>query len=227
MMIAIAVDDEPIALDVVRSLAAKVPFLELKECFTDAFKAMDYLQHNPVDLLFLDIKMPDITGIDFLKSLNKMPLVIFTTAYSEHAVTSFELDAVDYLLKPFSLARFMKACNKAHELYGFRNAGTSKEYMFLKTGYEQVRVLFSEIEYLEAAGNYITFKLHDREVVSRMTMVEVENLLPTGKFVRIHRSFVIAIAKIEKIERHQVTLRGRALPVGGAYLPNLEAISKQ
>ncbi|WP_317987597.1 LytR/AlgR family response regulator transcription factor [Parachryseolinea silvisoli] len=227
MMTAIAVDDEPIALDVVKSLAAKVPFLVMQECFTDAFAAMDYLQRNTVDLLFLDIKMPDITGIDFLKSLNKMPLVIFTTAYSEHAVASFELDAVDYLLKPFSLARFMKACNKAHELYGFRNAGNSKEYMFLKTGYEQVRVLFNEIEYLEAAGNYITFKLHDREVVSRMTMVEVENLLPTGKFVRIHRSFVIAIAKIEKIERHQVTLRGRALPVGGAYLPNLEAISKQ
>jgi len=120
-MKAIAVDDEPMALEVVRSHASKVPFLELKAEFTDAFQALEYLQKENIDLIFLDIKMPDISGIEFFNSLSKKPLLIFTTAYSEHAVTSFEMDAIDYLLKPFSLARFLKACNKAFELYNLRN----------------------------------------------------------------------------------------------------------
>src|SRR5688572_16592133 len=120
-MKAIAIDDEPLALQIVRSHASKVPYLELKAEFTDAFKAMEYLQKESIDLIFLDIKMPDISGIDFFASLSKKPLVIFTTAYSEHAVTSFELDAVDYLLKPFSFARFIKGCNKAFELFNARN----------------------------------------------------------------------------------------------------------
>src|SRR6187549_686871 len=126
-MKAIAIDDEPIALDIVQSHAAKVPYLELKAVFTDAFKALEYLQKENVDLIFLDIKMPDISGIDFFKSLPRKPMVIFTTAYSEHAVTSFEMDAVDYLLKPFSLPRFIQACNKAYELYTFRNDSETTE----------------------------------------------------------------------------------------------------
>src|SRR5687768_9068721 len=128
-MKAIAIDDEPMALEVVRSHAAKVPYLELVACFTDAFKALEYLQNEPVDLLLLDIKMPDISGLEFMTSLQKKPMIIFTTAYSEHAVTSFELDAVDYLLKPFSLPRFIKACNKAHELLQLRgSAAPAKDY---------------------------------------------------------------------------------------------------
>ncbi|HTF31412.1 MAG TPA: response regulator, partial [Flavitalea sp.] len=123
-MKAIAIDDEPIALEIIKAHAAKVPFLELKAEFTDAFKALEYLQKENIDLLFLDIKMPDISGIDFFNSLARKPLVIFTTAYSEHAVTSFELDAVDYLLKPFSLPRFIKSCNKAFELFNFRNGAS-------------------------------------------------------------------------------------------------------
>ena len=146
-MIAIAIDDEPIALDVVQTLSEKVPFLTLQATFTNAFEAIAYLQQNKVDLLFLDIKMPDINGIDFLKILSKPPMVIFTTAYSEHAVQSFELDAVDYLLKPFSLARFLKACHKAKELLNLRNQATENkvDFIFIKDGYEQVKVLFSEI----------------------------------------------------------------------------------
>src|SRR5688500_11200302 len=132
-MNAIAIDDEPIALEIIKAHAAKVPFLELKAEFTDAFKALEYLQREPVDLIFLDIKMPDISGIEFFNSLTKKPLVIFTTAYSEHAVTSFELDAVDYLLKPFSLARFIKGCNKAYELYNFRNSADISDHLSLKT----------------------------------------------------------------------------------------------
>jgi len=224
LITAIAIDDEPIALDVIRSHAAKVPFVDLKAEFTDAFKAMDYLQHEPVDLLFLDIKMPDISGIDLLTCLNKKPLVIFTTAYTEHAVTSFELDAVDYLLKPFALTRFIKACNKAYELYSFRNTAEVKDYIFLKTGYEQVRVNFDDIYHLEATGNYVNFILKDSKVLTRMTITEVEALLPAEKFIRIHRSFIAAVNKIDKIERHQVSVNGFLLPVGGAYVPNLGMI---
>jgi two-component system LytT family response regulator len=131
-MNAIALDDEPLALEVVRSHASKVPFLNLKAEFTDAFKAMEYIQKENIDLIFLDIKMPDISGIDFMNSLNKKPMVIFTTAYSEHAVTSFELDAIDYLLKPFSLSRFVKGCNKAYELFQLRNKSGSTDFIFLK-----------------------------------------------------------------------------------------------
>lgn len=222
MITAVAIDDEPLALGVVRSHAAKVPFVDLKAEFTDAFKAMEYLQHNPIDLLFLDIKMPDISGIDLLACLNKKPLVIFTTAYTEHAVTSFELDAVDYLLKPFSLARFTKACNKAYELYNFRNAKEDKkDYLFLKTGYEQVKVLFDDICYLEATGNYVNFELKDKQVLTRMTISEVESLLPADKFIRIHRSFIAAVNKVEKIERHQLVVNGAVLPVGSSYYQNL------
>ncbi len=225
MITAVAIDDEPLALGVVRSHATKVPFVDLKAEFTDAFKAMEYLQHNPVDLLFLDIKMPDISGIDLLTCLSKKPLVIFTTAYTEHAVTSFELDAVDYLLKPFSLARFTKACNKAYELYNFRNTKEDKkDYLFLKTGYEQVKVMFDEICYLEATGNYVNFELKDKQLLSRMTISEVENLLPADQFIRIHRSFIAAVNKVEKIERHQLVVNGAVLPVGSSYYQNLAAV---
>lgn len=220
-MKAIAVDDEPIALQIIQSHAAKVPFVELKASFTDAFKAMEYLQKESIDLIFLDIKMPDISGIDFYQSLNKKPLLIFTTAYSEHAVTSFEMDAVDYLLKPFSLARFVKACNKAFELYNFRYAGPAPDHFYLKTGYEQVKVFFDDILYLEAAGNYVTFVMKDRNILSRITFSEAVNLLPAQRFVRIHRSYVVATDKIDKIERHQVTIRKTTIPVSEAYSQDL------
>lgn len=219
-MTSIAIDDEPIALEVVRAHAAKVPFLELKATFTDAFKAMDYLQKEPIDLIFLDIKMPDISGLDFLKSLNRKPLVIFTTAYTEHAVISFELDAVDYLLKPFSLARFLKACNKANELFQLRTSGVP-DHVFIKTGYEQVKVKFDDICYAEAEGNYVNFVLKNSKLLSRMTFTEMENILPKNKFIRIHRSYMVAKAHIDKIERHQVHVNGTTLPVGDSYVQNL------
>ncbi|ANE53166.1 LytR/AlgR family response regulator transcription factor [Flavisolibacter tropicus] len=227
-MKAIAIDDEPIALDIIRSHASKVPFLDLRAAFTDAFKALDYLQKESIDLLFLDIKMPDISGLDFFNSLSKKPLVIFTTAYSEHAVTSFELDAVDYLLKPFSLARFIKSCNKAYELYNFRNnVVDTSDHLYVKTGYEQLKVYYDEILYLEASGNYVTFVLKDKNILSRSTFAEAINLLPADKFVRIHRSFLVAANKIDKAERHQVTIQNTKIPVSEAYAQNLTAIFKK
>ena len=220
-MKAIAIDDEPIALEIVRSHAAKVPFLDLKATFTDAFMALEFLQKENIDLIFLDIKMPDISGLEFFNSLPKKPMVIFTTAYSEHAVTSFELDAVDYLLKPFSLSRFIKGCNKAFELYNFRNASPTADHLYVKTGYEQVKVLFEDILYLEAAGNYVSFVLKERTILSRSTFNEAVTQLPSDKFVRTHRSFVVAINKIDKLEKHQVTIGTVKIPVGEAYSQNL------
>lgn len=222
-MNAIAIDDEPIALDIIRSHAAKVPFLHLKAEFTDAFKALEYLQKETIDLIFLDIKMPDISGIDFFNSLAKKPLLIFTTAYTEHAVTSFEMDAVDYLLKPFSLARFIKGCNKAFELYNFRNATEASDHLFIKTGYEQLKVFYDDILYAEATGNYVTFVLNDKTILSRSTFLEVVNLLPAHQFVRVHRSYVVAVNKIDKVERHQVTIKNIKIPVSEAYSQQLTA----
>lgn len=226
-MKAIAVDDEPIALEIIKSHASKVPYLDLKAQFTDAFKALEYLQKEGIDLIFLDIKMPDISGIDFFNSLSKKPLLIFTTAYSEHAVTSFEMDAVDYLLKPFSLTRFLKGCNKAFELYNARNASEPSDHLYIKTGYEQVKVFYDEILYLEASGNYVTFVLKDKNILSRSTFVEAINLLPPDKFVRVHRSYIVSVNKIDKAERYQVTINNMKIPVSEAYTQNLTvALSK-
>ncbi|MBE7172582.1 MAG: response regulator transcription factor [Williamsia sp.] len=222
-MKAIAVDDERIALDIVQAHAAKVPFIEIKAVFTDAFQALDYLQKEPIDLIFLDIKMPDISGIDFFHSLSRKPFVIFTTAYTEHAVAGFELDAIDYLLKPFSLARFIKGCNKAYELFNYRNSNQPElsESLYVKTGHEQVRVELHEILYLEAAGNYVTFVTPSKSLLSRSTFAEAIALLPANRFVRIHRSFVVAVNKIDKLEKTQVTIGNKIIPVSEAYAQEL------
>lgn len=218
-MIAIAIDDEPIALEIIRSHASKVPFIELSATFTNAFEAITYLQRNKVDLIFLDIKMPDISGIDFLKSLSNPPMVIFTTAYTEHAVQSFELDAVDYLLKPFSLSRFLKACNKSHELFNLRNnkVEAKSDYIFVKDGYEQVKVDLSEILYVEASGNYTQIQLKDKLISSRITINDLADLLPKNNFVRCHRAFIISKDKVSKFDRNQIWVGGKIIPIGATY----------
>ncbi|UCS92906.1 LytTR family DNA-binding domain-containing protein [Echinicola marina] len=225
MLRAIAIDDEPLALEVIKSHASKVNFIQLEKTFTNAFEALDYLQNNPVELIFLDIKMPDISGMEFATLPANKPMIIFTTAYSEHAVKSFELDAIDYLLKPFSLARFTKACTKANELWILKNRKeTEKNSLFLKTGYEQVKILLSEILFLEASGNYVTFQTKENKIMSRMTFQEAEKLL-SESFFRIHRSFIVHKDKIEKIERHQVTIGKHKIPIGSNYAGNLESIN--
>lgn len=220
-MIAIAIDDEPIALDVVKSLASKVPFITLQAVFTNAFEAITYLQQNQVDLIFLDIKMPDISGIDFLNSLRHPPLVIFTTAYAEHAVKGFELNALDYLLKPFSLSRFLKACNKAEELYSLRKQSTTSPeplHMFIKDGYEQIKVAIDDITYIEAAGNYTQINLQDNSSLStRMPIGEMLNLLPAKKFIRTHRAFIVAKNRITKFDRVQIWIGTQLIPIGPTY----------
>jgi DNA-binding LytR/AlgR family response regulator len=229
MLKAIAIDDEPIALEVIKNLAEHVVFVEIEACFTNSFKAMEHLQMHKTDLIFLDIKMPTISGIDFLKSIPNPPMVIFTTAYSEHAVQSFELDAIDYLLKPFSLPRFLKACNKAHEQHELRKNNVlpaAGQSIFIKSGYEQVRVDLADILYAESVGNYVQFVLADRSIVSRLTMAEAEELLPAGAFIRIHRSYLVAKKQVSKIEKRTVWIKKKELPVGEAYRHQIENFIK-
>ncbi len=227
---AIAIDDEPRALDVVQMHAVKVPFLNLKATFTDAFEAIPYLQQNSIDLLFLDIKMPDISGIEFLNCLQQVPLVIFSTAYSEYAVQGFELNAVDYLLKPYSLVRFTQACNKALEIKQLRQ-GTSPEkipatqgFIFVKTGYEQEKIWLKDVLYLEAEGNYVAYVLTTRKLLCRQSIPEALAQLPGRQFVRIHRSYVVGVGHIQKISRQSVWIHEQEIPVGASYEGELEAI---
>ena len=225
MLTAIAIDDEPMALEVVKSHAAKVPFLDLTGVFTDAIKALEYLKSNPVDLVFLDIKMPDISGIELATLIPEKTMVIFTTAYSEHAVKGFELEAMDYLLKPFALGRFLQACQKAQEWHALRNR-QSNNSLFIKTGYDQVKVNFDDLLYCEAKGNYVSFHLGEEVILSRMTLSETEKLLP-GTFVKTHRSYLANLSRIQKIERHQVTLSGKSIPISSTfYEPLLDEIAK-
>lgn len=212
---AIAIDDEPQALDVIRLHAAKVSFLQLDATFTDAFEAIAYLQTHRVDLVFLDIKMPDISGVDVVKCLPRNPMVIFTTAYSDYAVQGFELDAIDYLLKPFSLARFLKACTKALDS---QSARTDEEpFIFVKTGYEEEKVRVDDILYLEADGNYLSFVLPTRRLLSRQTITDALQLLPPGLFVRVHRSYAIAVRKIDRIARQEIRIADHTIPIGASY----------
>jgi DNA-binding LytR/AlgR family response regulator len=218
MLKAIAIDDEPIALDIIKALASKVGFLEIVGTYTDAFEAMKRLQQERIDLLFLDIKMPDISGIEFLRSIPHPPMVIFTTAYSEHAVQSFELDAIDYLLKPFSQGRFLKACNKAYELYELkRSPAVTDASIFIKSGYGQVRVRLEDILYVQSTGNYMQFVLTGEKLLSRLTMMEAAALLPSPAFIRIHRSYLVASAKVDRIERESLWIGDRELPIGAGY----------
>jgi len=230
MLSVVAVDDEPMALEVIKKFLIKVPYIKLSATFTRSSKAIEYLQMEEVDLLFLDIKMPDISGTDLLKSLANPPMVIFTTAYSRHAVESFELNAIDYLLKPFSAERFLNACQKAYEQIELRrNFHTNiagPPAIFVKTGYEQTRVILDDILYVEGSGNYVQFILTNRKILSRIGLGEVEKLLPSSVFIRIHRSFIISKKYISKIENNSVWIDKVALPVSIGFIDALQKILK-
>ena len=228
---AIAIDDEPFALEVIKNLLEEVPFIELAESFTKATDAIAFLQDNAVNLIFLDIKMPGLSGIEFLRSFSNPPMVIFTTAYSEHAVQSFELDAIDYLLKPFSFSRLLKACNKAMTLQRLKsNSGQPVNELlptiFIKSGYEQVRVNLGDLLYVESVGNYIRFHLTAQTIISRLTMAEAEALLSANTFIRVHRSFIIAKAKITKVDKRSVWLKDLEIPIGASYTTDIENLLK-
>jgi len=221
----LAIDDEPMALDIISDYTKKVPFLELTGAYRDSLKALDYLQQNKVDLIFLDINMPDLTGIQFLKSILNQPLVIFTTAYSEYAVESYDFAAVDYLLKPIEFERFLKAANRALEKYQLLKQGIPSEnlvndkieFIMLKSGQDLHKIKIADILFIESAGNYVTFHLKSDRIISLLSMNKVLEMLPQNHFSRIHKSFIIALRHITKIERHQVLIGNIEIPIGNYY----------
>lgn len=227
MLKAIAIDDEPMALEVIRNLSEKISFIDLTGTFTNAFTAMDSMRTQRPDLLFLDIKMPDISGIEFLTALPDPPMVIFTTAYSEHAVKSFELDAIDYLLKPFSQSRFLKACNKALQQFELKHNKPLPGDVFIKSGYGQVRVNIGDILYVQSMGNYMQFVLPEEKILSRLTMQETEALLPVELFARIHRSYLVACSKVNRVEKDTIWIGDKGLPVGAGYARELGKITRR
>lgn len=208
----VALDDEAMALSIIKSMAEDIDFVELKAQFTQPSKALEYLRSEEIDLLFLDIKMPDITGFDFLSLLKKIPLVILTTAYSEHAVKGFEINAVDYLLKPFSRDRFKEACIKAKERFQWLE-GRGSHSIFIKSGYEQIKVQISDILYIQSAGNYVQFVLENDKVLSRMSMQEVVELLEPYNFSRVHRSYIVSNEKIDRKERTAAWIGTHRIPL--------------
>jgi DNA-binding LytR/AlgR family response regulator len=229
---AIAIDDEPFALEVIKNLLEEIPFIQLAGCFTKAVEAISFLQDNDIQLIFLDIKMPGLSGIEFVKALPNPPMVIFTTAYSEHAVQSFELDAIDYLLKPFSFSRLLKACNKAYEFHQMK--GNSKQLasvplpvIFIKSGFEQIRIDLADLRYAESIGNYMKLHLNKQPpVMSRLTTAEAEALLPVNVFIRVHRSFIVAKEKITKVDKKSVWLNETEIPIGPSYITEIEKLLK-
>ncbi|WP_268122842.1 LytR/AlgR family response regulator transcription factor [Roseivirga pacifica] len=209
MIKAIAIDDEPIALKIIEDHASKIPFLQIEASFTNAFHAIEYLKKHSVDLLLLDINMHDISGLDFLKTLTQKPLVIFTTAYSEYALESYEHDAVDYLLKPFEFGRFLKAINKASE----RLNESPQTYIFLKSGYEYVRLELQDILFVKAEGNYMKFVCKDQTVLSRLTLQETEEILKHSELIKVHRSYLANFQLADKIEKHQIHFGEHLVPI--------------
>ena len=194
------VEDEPLAVKVLTDYISQVPFLELRGTFKDAILATEYLQENEVDLIFLDIHLPKLKGMAFLKTLAHPPAVIVTTAYHQYAVEGFNLNVTDYLLKPFDFERFMVAVNKVKtaQREGPSNENSeAKDYIFVSVKNKKVKVLFSEILYIESQREYVRIKTTKREYMSKMSTHEIEGLLPAEHFKRIHRSFIISVARIE------------------------------
>ncbi len=225
MLKAIAIDDEPMALEVIKAHAKKVTFLDLQETFVSAMEALDFLKKSPCDLVFLDINMPDITGLDFSQLLPQNTSVIFTTAYSQYAVDAFNINALDYLLKPIDFSRFMKACQKAYE--NINEEAPKIPYLFVKDGYDLVRISIENLLFVESEGNYLTFKEADKKTVTRMTMTEAIEMLPKADFFRVHKSFVINLNHVKKIERHQVWVGTEAVPIAANYRDDLMEVLKK
>ncbi|MFN8165642.1 MAG: LytTR family DNA-binding domain-containing protein [Bacteroidia bacterium] len=220
MIKAIAVDDEPLALNVIESFCKETGIVSLEKTFTRPDEAQRYISKFPVDLLFLDIQMPSTTGIDFYKSLERQPMVIFTTAYSDFAVEGFNLSAVDYLLKPFSKERFLQAVSKANDYYNYlqQNTPAEEQHMFLRADYSLIKLKFSDILYIEGLDDYLKIHVENQKtIVTRMTMKNILEKLPANDFVRVHRSFIVPVKRIEKVRSKTITVAGIDIPIGASF----------
>ncbi|OWW26083.1 DNA-binding response regulator [Zobellia sp. OII3] len=221
------VDDEPMALNLVESYVEKTPYLILKKKCNSAIEAIEYIRTETVDLLFLDIQMPDLTGLEFSKMLPKHTRVIFTTAFDQYALEGFKVEALDYLLKPFDYAEFLTASNKALEwftlLRGQHKTSISdeKEFLFVKSEYKQLRIKLSDVLYFEGLKDYIKIWLKDnpKPVLTLMSLKNLEEELPEAQFMRVHRSFIVSLKNIEVVERSQIVINDQRITVSEQYKP--------
>ena len=219
----IAIDDEPLALKLLTHYCGRVPSIQLLGAYTDPLEGLSYIRSMQPDLIFLDIRMPDISGVNIAQDLGRDKLIIFTTAYKEYAVESFELDVVDYLLKPFSFERFLKAYNKAENRFlsslkknGFEQASNNKTISF-KYNYQNTQLPIQSILYIEAFDNYIKITTPDKTFMPVMTMKKIQTLLPEDEFIRIHKSFIVAVSKIKSFNAEQVITNQKKIPIGRSY----------
>lgn len=219
MIRCLVIDDEPLARQLLSDFIGKVPELQLAGSYSSALKALEKLRKNEVDVLFLDIQMPDITGIEFLKTLEHKPLVVFTTAYAEHALQGFELDVADYLLKPFDFNRFLKSINKITQRLKVEpdsRPSEKSEFIFIKDGAKQVKIPLSSIQYIKGSREYVTVVMTDKKIMSLQTMRSMEELLPDD-FIRIHNSFIISLAAVDTIYKNKLQVGGEIFPIGITY----------
>ena len=232
MLRCLAIDDEPLALELLEDNIRQVPFLQLAGKCNNALEAMQFLKEQPVDLIFLDIQMPGLTGLQFIQSLTQRPMIILITAYEKFALQGFNLDVVDYLVKPVPFDRFLKACNKAWELHSLRSkkneTSTTPEYFFVNVDYSLLKVEFNDIQWVEGLKDYIKINLKSssRPVVTRMSMKAMEDQLAPSKFLRIHKSYIVSIASITSIRKNSVFVGTVELPVGDSYKDALNSLIK-
>jgi two-component system, LytTR family, response regulator len=234
----IAIDDEPLALDIIKAYCAKVPFLNLEGTFTNAIDTLEYLRNHIVDLMFLDIQMDELTGIQLLNSLNNKPLVIFTTAYDQYALQGFDMDVLDYMLKPISFERFVKGANKAleniqkqtdiaHPEKQERASTVGSTFFFVKTETRIEKVNAAEVLYVEGMGDYWRIVTKIRRIMTLMNAKGIEEILHEPGFCRVHKSFFVAIDKIEFVERKQIKIGEILIPISDTYQKNFfELIEK-
>lgn len=220
----IAIDDEPLALKQIGNYIEKTPFLELVSLCNNAISALELLRKEKVDLMFVDISMPDLSGMDLVKSLSHKPFIIFTTAFSEYAVEGFRVDAKDYLLKPFGYAEFLKSANKVKASFDLINPEKSEtegtmDHIFVKSGYKLVRIELKDIKYVESMHEYVRFHMvNEKPVMTLGSMKSIEEILPSGKFIRVHRSYIVNMSMIKVIERNRIVFDSNVyIPVSDQY----------
>jgi len=226
----IAIDDEPLAVKKIAGYIEKIPFLELVAECRNAFEAMEIMSNNEIQLLFIDINMPHISGMDFVKSLREKPYIVFTTAYSEYAVEGFEVEAVDYLLKPISFTNLLKAANKVKTQIDLMTnipkeiKAETVHHLFVKSAYKLIRIEFASIKYIESQHEYIRIHLLNNEsVTTKMSLKSIEELLPDNQFVRVHRSFIVNINEVSVIERNKIVFDEKIyIPISEQYKERFE-----
>lgn len=223
MIHAIAIDDEPLALQVINHFCEKIDFIKLEKTFTKQNEAQKYINNYPVDLIFLDIQMPNKNGIDFYKILEKDIMVIFTTAFSEYAVEGFNLNATDYLLKPFSFERFETAVQKARNEYQFRHMTNAQTHLMIRADYKLYRIEFEDIKYIEGLDDYIQIHLENKsKIVARFSMKNIISKLPENLFIRVHRSFIVPIKKVRTIQNKSLFIDDASIPIGDTFKEDVQ-----